>query len=182
MNFANIYEKVNKCDKCKLCKNRIINCSFRGSTKAYIMFIGEAFGTTEQSEGRPFVGRSGKLLDGILQKVGLNPETDVYITNLVKDRPIDYVTGKDRKPFYDEIITCAPYLMEELEVLNPKIVVTLGKTSGDWFADYKEYKINQYYSERKWLPLYHPSYLFRNRKEISNFIEALKNTLEKINV
>jgi DNA polymerase len=141
--------------------------------------VGEAPGRTEQEKGFPFIGRSGRLLDYLLQQI-VDIQKDIYITNLVKDRPIDYVTGKDRKPFYDEIIVCAPYLMKELKILKPALVVTLGRTSGDWFSNYGDYEINKYYPERKWLPLYHPSYLGRNRSEIPKFFEILKNTLEEI--
>lgn len=178
MNLFDVYEKVNKCVKCSLCKNRITNCSFRGSEKSQIMVIGESFGKNEQLLGKPFVGRSGKLFDGICKKLQISPEIDLYITNLVKDRPIDYITGKDRKPFYDEIVICAPYLMEEIEILKPRLIITLGKTSGDWFANYNKYEINHYYLERKWLALYHPSYLLRNRNEIPKFMKALKEVIE----
>ena len=178
--LCNIYEKVNKCDRCKLCKNRIVDCSFRGSEKSSIMFVGEAQGKNECEKGKPFIGRSGKLLDKLLQTIGFNVEKDIYITNLVKDRPIDPITGKDRKPFYDEIVACAPYLLEEIELLKPKLIITLGKTSGDWFANYEPYEINKFYPERKWLSLYHPAYLARSKEEIPKFVEAIKETLKKI--
>jgi uracil-DNA glycosylase len=180
MKLNEIYDKVNKCDKCGLCKNRIVNSTFRGSEKARIMLIGEAPGSTEQRIGKPFIGRSGKLLDRILSSIKISPETDVFITNLVKHRPIDYTTGKDRKPFYDEVVTCAPYLMEEMEILKPSLVVTLGKSAGDWFANYEPYEINRFYSERKWLPLYHPSYLARMRAEILPFGKALREAYQLV--
>jgi uracil-DNA glycosylase family 4 len=144
------------------------------------MMVGEAPGGEEQRGGKPFIGRCGKLLDDLLQKVGLDPERDVYITNLVKDRPIDSITGKDRKPFFDEITACFPFLCEEMEVISPKLLITLGKTSGDWYSNYGEYEINTYYPKKKWLPLYHPSYLLRSRSEIDPFVEALENTLKEV--
>jgi uracil-DNA glycosylase family 4 len=98
---------------------------------------------------------------------------------LVKDRPIDKITNKDRAPFYDEIVVCSPFLMEEMEILIPKLIVTLGKISGDWYSNYSDYKINTYYPKKYWLPLYHPSYLLRSKKEIDPFIEALSNVLKE---
>jgi uracil-DNA glycosylase len=181
MILSEIYQKVNKCEKCKLCKNRIADYNFRGKATANVVLVGEAPGKNEQEMGFPFIGRSGQLLDSLLQEASIDPKNDIYITNLVKDRPIDSVTGKDRKPFYDEIVTCAPYLMEELEILKPALVVTLGKTSGDWFSNYGTYEVNKYYPDRKWLPLYHPSYLLQyGRNEIPKFREALKKVKEFI--
>jgi uracil-DNA glycosylase len=75
--LSDIYTKVNKCDKCKLCKNRIVDYSFRGSGEASIMFVGEAPGQNEANKGIPFIGRSGKLLDKILSSVGLNIEKEI---------------------------------------------------------------------------------------------------------
>jgi uracil-DNA glycosylase family 4 len=179
VNLAEIYQKINTCNKCGLHKNRMVDYNYRGNPKASIMLIGEALGKTEQEEGFPFVGRCGKLLDELLLKVGLNPAEDVYITNLVKCRPID--NGKDRKPFYDEVVPCFPFLCEEMQVVSPKLLVTLGKTSGDWYNQYQSYEINKYYRDMKWLALRHPSYLLRKKTEIEPFIRALSETIAKIN-
>ena len=176
MNSINeIYEQINSCTACKLYKNRKIDYIYRGNQKAKIMLIGEAPGETEQNEGIPFVGRSGKLLDSLLEKAGLDIYEDIYITNIVKDRPPD-----NRKPFYDEIVRCAPFLLHEIEIIQPKLIITLGKSSGDWFNQYKEYEINHYYEDKKWLPLYHPSYLLRRRDKIDDWLKALKECLNKI--
>jgi DNA polymerase len=142
------------------------------------MGIGEAFGANEQRYGKPFIGRSGKLLDLLLLESGILPEKDIYITNVVKDRPVE--KDKDRKPFFDEIKACEEYILKEIEILNPKLIITFGKTSGDWFNNYDPYDINHFYKEKKWLPLYHPSYLLRSRSEIPKFVEAIKNTLREI--
>jgi uracil-DNA glycosylase len=178
--LLNLYAKVNTCTKCKLCKNRMADYSFRGNELAKIMLIGEAPGSTEQETGRFFVGRSGKLLDKCLLACKLDPANDVYITNVVKDRPIDKLTGKDRPPFFDEVSACAPYLKEEIEIIKPILIVTLGKTAGDWFSDYGEYEINKYYPEKKWLPLYHPAYLGRIKEEVPKFLRALADTLKEV--
>lgn len=179
MNLSDVYNEVNKCEKCGLCKNRITNYLFRGRPESRIIVIGEAPGRDEQSMGKPFIGRSGRLFDTLVKSIGKITNEDMYITNIVKDRPIG-PDGKDRKPFYDEIKACESYILEEINIIKPKLIITLGKTSGDWFNEYEPYEINHYYKEKKWLPLYHPSYLLRNRKEITNFMKALKNTLEEI--
>jgi DNA polymerase len=180
MTLFEVYSKINACEKCKLCKNRLVNYGFRGNELAKIMLIGEAPGSQEQETGRFFVGRSGQLLDKCLLAVRLDPANDVYITNVVKDRPIDKLTGKDRPPFFDEVSACAPYLREEIEIVKPILIVTLGKTAGNWFADYGEYEINIYYRDKKWLPLYHPAYLARSREEIPKFLRTLADTLKEI--
>jgi len=181
MNLYEVYDKVNKCDKCNLCKNKKSDCTFRGNNKARIMVIGEAPGKSEQLAGKPFIGRSGKLLDKTFTAIKIDIEKDLYITNLVKDRPIDFTDGeKDRKPFFDEIVTCSPFLMEEMQILKPVLVVTLGKTAGDWFSNYEPYIINKFYIDRRWLPLYHPSYLLRKRDEIKPFAKALQEAYQLV--
>jgi uracil-DNA glycosylase len=168
-----VYEQINSCEKCQLYKQRITDYIYRGNKDASIVLIGEAPGEQEQKGGTFFIGRSGKLLDKMLEKVGLDIHNDVYITNIVKDRPPD-----NRKPFYDEIIRCENFLKKEIEIINPKLITTLGKTSADWFSGGNEYKINTYYQERKWIPLYHPSYLLRRRDYIEPWIKALKQAIE----
>jgi DNA polymerase len=169
-----IFQRINLCNKCSLHKNKLVRYSYRGNEKASIMLIGEALGKKEQEEGFPFVGRSGKLLDKMLAVLGLT-ENDVFITNVVCCRP-----PENRKPFYDEIVVCSTFLCEQIELIKPRLIITLGKTAGDWFSNYKEYKINTYYKERRWLPVYHPSYLLRKRSEIKNFIVAFKEALEEL--
>jgi len=180
MTLFEVFAKVNSCNKCKLCKNRLVDYSFRGNELAKIMLIGEAPGSKEQETGRFFVGRSGKLLDKCLLACRIDPANDVYITNVVKDRPIDKQTGKDRPPFFDEVAACAPYLKEEIEIVKPILIITLGKTAGDWFANYEAYEINKYYPDKKWLPLYHPAYLHRVKEELPKFLRALADTLKEI--
>jgi uracil-DNA glycosylase len=168
-----VYEKINTCTACSLHKNRITDFIYRGNKEAKIILIGEAPGATEQEMGLPFVGRSGRLLDRLLIKSGLDPQNDVFISNIVKCRPTD-----NRKPFYDEILKCCSFLLREIELVKPSLIITLGKTSGDWFNNYKAYDINKYYKEKKWLPLYHPSYLLRRNNEIINWVAALKKVLK----
>src|SRR4051812_46961709 len=94
-----------------------------GSPDASVMFVGEAPGANEAKTGRPFVGRAGKILDELLQSVGI-PREEVYITNIVKDRP-----PKNRDPLPEEIALYAPYLDKQIEIIKPKVIATLGRFS-----------------------------------------------------
>ncbi|CAM9242661.1 unnamed protein product, partial [Hapterophycus canaliculatus] len=100
---------------------------YRGNPSARLMLVGEAPGTEEDKLGVPFVGRSGQLLDTILRAVGLDPDRDVYISNIVRRRPLD-----NRTPTPQEMDYYLPFLVEEIRHVDPDIVVTLGKIS---FAD-----------------------------------------------
>jgi uracil-DNA glycosylase len=172
-----IYKKINKCELCNLHKNRIKDFSYRGNKDAPIFLIGEAPGKEEQKNGVPFCGRSGKLLDKLLIKAGLDIEKDIYISNIVHCRP-----PNNRKPFYDEVVSCFPFVLSEMEVVSPKLIITLGKTSGDWFNNYHEYEINKYYKEKKWLPLYHPSYLLRKNDQVELWLKSLESCLNENNI
>lgn len=177
--LKNIYYSIDACSDCGLCKNRIpgVLYSWRGSEDAKIAIIGEAFGKTENEVGKPFIGRCGKLLDKLLTECGLSPENDVYITNVVKDRPVD--GNKDRKPFIDEIKYCYHFFIEELKVVKPHYIITLGKTAGDIVIGINEYKINSYCESKRCLPLYHPAYLLRNPSEIEIWKNTLTNFLKE---
>lgn len=173
--LSRIYEEIHECTKCNLYKQRLTKYYWRGSHVAKIMLIGEALGATEQERGKPFVGRSGKLLDKLLLKSGFDIENDIYITNLVKCRPPD-----NRNPFFDEIKACQPFLLEEIKVVKPKLIITLGRVPGDWFANGREWEWNTLYKERRWLPMYHPSYLLRNTEQRDYFPKIL--SMELINI
>jgi uracil-DNA glycosylase family 4 len=135
--------------------------------------------------GFPFVGRSGKLLDRMLADAGLDVWKDIYVSNIVKCRPIEYETNKDRKPLFDEVSLCENFIIEELKTINPQLIITLGRTSSDWYSRFISnkisYDINVFYEEQKWLPTYHPSYLLRTGlKDAPLFIKTLKDTLEAL--
>ncbi len=131
-----------------------------GSVSAAIMIIGEGPGFNEDQEGLPFVGRSGKLLDELLAAVPIARE-DVFITNVVKCRPPD-----NRDPLPDEVAACRPYLERQMELLDPRVVVTLGRVSMLRF--YPKGKISEdhgkilEWEDRILLPLYHPAAGLRN--------------------
>lgn len=131
-----------------------------GSVDAQIFFIGEAPGKKEDEQGVPFIGAAGKFLDGLLASIHLKREV-VYITNIVKYRPPD-----NRDPSPDEILACLEWLTEEIRIINPKIIVTLGRHAMNHFLPLA--KISEVHGEpirknvfglgeRHILPLYHPA-------------------------
>jgi len=178
MNFLNnieeVYMEINRCKSCSLYKNRLIPYGWRGNPKAKIMLIGEALGEKEQELGCPFVGRSGDLLDKLLEQIGLSV-MDVFITNIVKDRP-----PENRDPFYDEVKACQNHLLNEIYIIRPKLIVTLGRVAGNWWNHYRPFEWMTYYPEKLWFPVYHPAYLLRNRTKINSWKSDLKNILNKL--
>jgi DNA polymerase len=139
---------------------------YRGNPKARFMIIGEAPGTEENRQGKPFVGRSGKLLDQILQAADFDPDIDVLITNAVFRMPPGEGGKPLRKPTADEILYYKPYLMELIRLVDPAIMLLsgnaatesiLGETGitrlrGNWFP----------WHGRWIMPIFHPAYLLRN--------------------
>ena len=119
------------------------------------MFIGEAPGRQEALKGRPFVGAAGKVLDGLLESIGLNRQ-DVYITNIVKDRP-----PENRDPQDVELAACASYLERQIEAINPLIILTLGRFSMARY--FQNAKISAIHGKASWvggrliIAMYHPA-------------------------
>ena len=156
-----IRDFIGECTRCKLSKGRTKIVFGSGSPKAQLMFVGEGPGRDEDLSGEPFVGRAGKLLTDMIKAMGLQRE-DVYIANIVKCRPPD-----NRQPEHDEVAACSPFLMRQIDVIQPKVICTLGNTPtqtlmqttqgisrfrGEWFE----------FRNAKLMPTYHPAYLLRN--------------------
>lgn len=135
-----------------------------GNPNAEILFIGEAPGRDEDESGRPFVGRSGQLLRSNIRRVGYT-EDDVFIANVVKHRP-----PENRDPTPEEIAACAPYLDEQIKIIEPKLIVTVGRFSmGKFFPDQKISGIHGKVFKVAWggktyfvFPLYHPAAALRS--------------------
>jgi DNA polymerase len=139
---------------------------YRGNPAARLMIVGEAPGTEEDRQGKPFVGRSGQLLDQILQSVQFDPEKDVFITNAVFRLPPGDDGKPLRKPTPDEIAYYKPYLLEIIRLVDPKILLLTGNVAtesllgqtgitrlrGQWFN----------WDNRWAMPIFHPAYLLRN--------------------
>jgi|HubBroStandDraft_2_1064218.scaffolds.fasta_scaffold05348_6 uracil-DNA glycosylase family 4 len=156
-----IREDIGDCTRCKLHKGRTKIVFGTGNPNADLMFVGEGPGRDEDLSGEPFVGRAGKLLTDMIKAMGLQRE-QVYIANVVKCRP-----PENRLPEKDEIATCSPFLMRQIDAIKPKVICTLGSCSaqtllqtaqgisklrGEWF-DFRGTKL---------MPTYHPAYLLRN--------------------
>src|SRR5215470_19353961 len=156
-----IREDLGECTRCKLHKHRHSIVFGDGNPKAELVFVGEGPGADEDAQGLPFVGRAGKLLTQMIEAMGLQRK-DVYICNVVKCRP-----PENRTPEEDEISTCSPFLVRQLEVISPKVIVCLGAVAakmllqtnrgishfrGEWLE----------YRQSKLMATYHPAYLLRN--------------------
>jgi len=156
-----------------------------GDPNAAIYMLGEAPGYWEDQKGKPFVGAAGKLLDQLIGEIGLRRE-DVYISNIVRFRP-----PQNRDPFPEEISAFAPYVDKEIEIINPKIIVTLGRFSMAKFLPDK--KISQVHGKImtvRWkgkdivvIPMYHPAAALRSDKIMDQIKEdflKIKTALNKI--
>ncbi len=119
--WLQLINEIKNCKKCPLSKYRRNPVPGEGPRDADIMIIGEAPGAKEDEEGRPFVGAAGKLLTTLLESIGLKRD-NVYITNVVKCRP-----PNNRDPTEEEINTCLPYLMKQIAIIKPKIIIALGR-------------------------------------------------------
>ena len=175
-------EQALKCHLCELSKSRTHVVFGEGNLQADIMFIGEGPGATEDSMGRPFVGRSGELLTKIIENVLLIPRTEVYIANIVKCRP-----PKNRVPTPAEAHTCQPFLNKQIELIQPKLIVTLGATAyhymtGDETGITKIRGTQHQQNGYTLIPTYHPSYLLRNpsaKKEVFEDLLMVKKLMKK---
>ncbi|MCL2615563.1 MAG: uracil-DNA glycosylase [Dehalococcoidia bacterium] len=122
-----LYQTICNCHKCEISKLRTKAVPGEGTEKAEIMFIGEAPGWHEDQQGRPFVGSAGQFLTQLIRSIGLERE-QVYITNVIKTRP-----PENRDPLPQEIANCKPYLERQIDIIKPKMIVTLGRYSMGMF-------------------------------------------------
>src|SRR2546423_1103380 len=149
------------CDKCSLAKTRTQVVYGVGNPKADLMFIGEAPGRDEDLQGKPFVGRAGQLLTDIIKAMKLTRD-DVYIANVIKCRP-----PENRNPEPDELDACRPFIRRQIQIIQPKVIVTLGRFALQSLME-KGYAITTVrgqwldYHGIKVMPTYHPAYLLRN--------------------
>ncbi len=177
-----IKERVFECKKCRLWEGKKNYVFGEGNPNAEIIFVGEAPGAEEDSQGRPFVGEAGQLLTRIISAMGFRRE-EVYIGNIIKCRP-----PGNRTPLKEEIEACKNYIFEQIEIIKPKIIITLGSTPlitlygknipitkvrGKWF-EWRGIPV---------MPTFHPAYLVRNpqSKELKKLVwEDVKECLKKL--
>jgi len=154
-------EDLGECTRCKLHSTRHKIVFGDGNPKARLVFVGEGPGADEDAQGLPFVGRAGKLLTQMIEAMGLQRK-DVYICNVVKCRP-----PENRQPEEDEVTTCSPFLLRQIDAIAPKVIVCLGAVAAKTLLQTNR-GISQFRGEwlefrgRKLLATYHPAYLLRN--------------------
>ena len=159
-----IREDIGDCTRCRLHKGRTNLVFGVGNVNADLMFVGEGPGADEDAQGEPFVGRAGQLLNNMISAMGIKRQ-DVYIANVVKCRP-----PQNRTPEKDECDTCSPFLMRQIDIIQPKVIVALGAVAAKNLLAVNDSMSNlrgRWYDFRnsKLLVTYHPAYLLRDPRQ-----------------
>lgn len=177
---------ISACQQCGLCKARTQTVFGSGSRSATYMFVGEAPGASEDEQGVPFVGASGKVLRGLLGRLNI-PEEEVFITNVLKCRP-----PNNRDPVEEEIEACAPYLYSQVLAINPRVVITVGgfasrllsgqkgKSMGAMVAGLWRCRIEG--QSFPMVAMYHPSYFLRaldDRERARGILLSMRASIER---
>jgi uracil-DNA glycosylase family 4 len=180
--------QVRNCTKCSLSETRTKTVFGQGNEDARLVFVGEAPGADEDRQGLAFVGRAGQLLTRMIAAMGLSRD-DVFICNVLKCRP-----PNNRDPLADEVLACSPYLREQLRIIDPEVVVTLGapasktllntvQSIGKLRGRFHEYWLSGVEGMGPCIPLmptYHPAYLLRNESEKRKAWEDLQQVMHKL--
>jgi uracil-DNA glycosylase len=173
-------DECKKCRNCSLYKTAANLVFYDGDPDAAIVFVGEAPGADEDEQGKPFVGRAGKLLTAAITELGL-PRQDVYICNILKHRP-----PENRNPLPGEIAACTPFLTKQLEILQPKVLITLGNFSTRFILKTEEgitkLRGNFYTSPEGYrvMPILHPAAILRNMNQLDEFKADLKKAIKSV--
>lgn len=159
--FDDIHKEIGNCTRCPLHTGRTTVVHTEGNRQARLMFVGEAPGADEDIQARPFVGRAGQLLTKIIEAIGLKRE-EVLIGNINRCRP-----PGNRAPLPDEVAACKPYILREISIAKPAVIVVLGNTATKNLLDTREgiTKLRgtfQDYQGIKVMPTFHPAYLLRD--------------------
>jgi len=153
--LTDLYAEIAHCQRCDLAKSRKQTVPGEGPANAILMFVGEAPGYHENQQGRPFVGAAGQFLEELLASIGMTRE-QVYIANVIKCRP-----PSNRDPQADELAACQPYLMRQIELIDPRLIVTLGRFSMAHFLG--KQSISRIHGQPQWkdgrliFPIFHPA-------------------------
>lgn len=172
-----IREDIGECTRCRLSKERKNIVFGVGSEDAEIMFVGEGPGADEDEQGIPFVGRAGQLLNNMISAMGVKRE-DVYIANVVKCRP-----PGNRTPERDECDTCSPFLLRQIQTLQPKVIVAMGAVAAKNLLGINDSMANlrgQIYDFKgtKLVVTYHPAYLLRDPRQKAEAWKDLKMVMK----
>jgi DNA polymerase len=162
MNWEELADAVARCTACKLSATRTQGVLGVGDREADWLIVGEAPGADEDAQGEPFIGQAGKLLDAMLGAIGLARGNNVYIANVLKSRP-----PGNRNPEPDEVAACMPYLLNQIALIRPKIIVALGRFAAQNLLQTDETigRLRGHVHRFQDIPLvvtYHPAYLLRN--------------------
>jgi len=179
-NWEELEQKIKACTLCPLHKSRINTVMGVGNRQADLLIIGEAPGANEDKQGEPFVGRAGKLLDAMLQAIGLSRDK-IYIANILKCRP-----PNNRDPLPSEVACCTPYLKQQIDWLKPKLIVAVGRIAAHFLleTDKSLGSLRGYEHEYNGIPLiitYHPAYLLRSPLQKAKSYEDLVRIRAKLN-
>lgn len=175
-----LQETVQQCTRCGLHQGRTQTVFARGTGSAGICFVGEGPGADEDAQGFPFVGKAGQLLDKMIGAMGMTRD-EVYVCNIVKCRP-----PNNRKPELEEMTACVPYLHEQLELLNPQVIVALGATAVQGLLGSSEGitrmrgKWKLYRGKVPVMPTFHPAYLLRQpeaKREVWADLQAVLQSM-----
>ncbi|MFH2108378.1 MAG: uracil-DNA glycosylase [Chrysiogenia bacterium] len=179
--LAELDREIRQCRRCRLHESKTHYVPGEGSNRPDIMFIGEGPGETEDQFGRPFIGKAGQLLDKIIQKMGMKRE-QVFIANVVKCRP-----PNNREPQKDEVETCLPYLSRQIAILQPKVIVCLGRVALNNLlgTSYSMGRIRGQllsFHDTPLIPTYHPSYILhkKDKEEISRTKWEVWEDMQKV--
>lgn len=184
--LSQIEENIHDCKKCILWKGTTNPVPGEGNPDSEVVFVGEGPGFNEDKQGRPFVGQAGKLLDKLLMSIGISRE-EVFIANVIKHRP-----PENRDPLPSEILACKYWLDQQMEIIQPKIVVTLGRYSmARYMPNVKISEVHGNPIKIKGLvviPMYHPAAALRRgivmdsiEKDFQKNKEILKNPISALN-
>ena len=174
--------ELGDCQRCPLSKTRTKIVFGEGDPCARIVFVGEAPGEKEDESGKPFVGSAGRILTDIIERGMKIPRSSVYICNVIKCRP-----PKNRDPRPEEIQACQPFLEKQLRIIQPEVIIALGKYASQWLLN-TQLPISQLrgrwgeYQGIPVMPTYHPAYLLHNQKgkrEVWQDIKKVINYLKQ---
>jgi uracil-DNA glycosylase len=179
--LSDLRDFIGDCTRCRLGSSRTNLVFGVGNPNADLMFVGEAPGRDEDMKGEPFVGRAGQLLTDIIKAMKLTRD-DVYIANVIKCRP-----PENRNPEPDELESCRPFIRRQIEMIQPKVIVTLGRFALQSLTE-KSYSISAVRGE--WLeangvrvmPTYHPAYLLRNPSAKRDVWSDMKKVMTELGI
>lgn len=190
MNIKEVHNQILNCERCHLCKD-FAPVPGDGNPSADLMLIGEALGGDEQLTGKPFVGMAGQFLDKMLVDAGIN-RYDCYVSNVVHGRPTKSNGRSNRPPSQEEINACKINIWNEIQVVSPKIIITLGriptftllsKPINTRLRDFVGAVVEVHYMSAKIVVNFHPSYVMaHSRKDRDRMVEVFKSARELLEI